>query len=313
MVDLQEPKKHEYSEEEQVVLKEQFILLLHTLLVVYLVLHNFLIPLVSNILTDRNLLSDLHFWFLFQIPVQYLLRKKLTIPNWYYYFLLFGTFARLGMELQLAPTLKSWGIFSLLLSELSSIIFYYLYFPFLKKKSPGLLSLLAFVIVPIMSVVEVRSEKMMSSNTRIAPERDDKVLGCKGSLNRITFPLEEFPHYPERVTIHPCGFSDSFLRIGQTFSVLNQSSHDINLRLYQLRVLHGKVSWKFVRLMQIPQKGTWDISEYLKGEKTALLLKSPERRKLGNLLIISKDRTSFPLGKGELISTYDTLQWSPYE
>ena len=312
MVDLQEPTKKEYSAEEQIALKKQFILLLHTLLLVYLGLHNFLIPLISNLLTGRFILSDLHFWFLFQIPVQFYLRQKKTIPSGYYYFLLLGTFARFGMELQLASSLKSWGVLSLTLSELSSIIFYYLYFPFLKKKSPSLFSLLAFLIVPAMSMIEIRSQRVISSETKAVTERDDENFGCRGSLNEITFPLRETALFSTETTIRSCGLADSLLRVGDSFKIHNKSSHDINLRLYRLRVLHGKVSWKFVRLVQISQNSLWDISTYLREEKTIFLLKSPERRKLGNIILLPREEYHFPIGKGKLTSTYDTLQWEPH-
>lgn len=313
MVDLQEPNKKQYSDEEQTALREQFVLLLHTLLLTYLVLHNFLIPIISNLVIGRNLLSDIHFWFLFQIPVQFYLRKRYPISSWYFYFLLIGTITRLILEVQIAPSLKSWNIFSLFLSELSSIIFYFLYFPFLKEKSLNLTSFIAIIFVPLISLMELRSEKFIPSQAQVHGEKTNESLGCNGSSIKLDFPLERPNILSSSSVIKECGFSAPLLRVDEQFIIRNRSTIDINLRLYKLKVLHGKISWRFVRLVQVAHDRDWDLTPLLRSEKTVLLLKSPERRKIGNLIIIPRDFIEFPLGSGELSSTYDTLKWSPHE
>ena len=311
MIDLQEPRSIQYSEQDKVILKDQFILLLHTLLLVYLGLHNLLIPLVSNILKSQPLMSDVHFWFLFQLPVQGMLRKKMPISTWYLYFLILGSISRLGIELYLATNLKSWSILSVLISELSSGIFYFLYFPSLKIKKFSLIAISGLFIAPSLSTLEIRSSNQLLTPLKLVHEQSVQHLGCQGSVNNLVYPLHTGT-VQEALSITSCGFEKNLIFVNKDFNLINQTNVAINLRLYKLQVLHGRVKWKFVRLVQLESHRIWNVSQYIKTD-TAYLIKSPERRKIGHVVIVPELSREFPLGPGTLGLTFDTLNWTPNE
>lgn len=312
MVDLQEPRKLEYSEKDQLILNEQFILLLHTMLLAYLGLHNFFIPVVSNLLRNQSILQDVHFWFLFQLPVQWFLRRKVTIPRSYFYFLVLGSVARLVLEFYFASTLKSWGILSVLVSELSSVIFYFLYFPALPSGKFPSKALSSILIVSILSFTELHSQPSILLLQKTAPTIDASHLGCEGSEVNLKYPLSSQGPVKEAIAIKPCGFSQKLVSTDSSFKVINETNTLYNLRLYKIHVLHGRVKWKFIRLIQLEPHKVWDVSSYLKND-VAYVIKSPEHRKLGHLVILPIRSTEFPLGKGVLSLTFDTLKWSSYE
>lgn len=312
MVDLQEPRKIEYSDKEKIILKEQFILLLHTLLFAYLSLHNFLIPVVSNLLKHQAILQDVHYWFLLQLPVQWFLRQKKQIPTAYFYFLVLGSVARLVIEFYLAPTLKSWGILSVLVSELSSVIFYFLYFPLLSNTKFSFKSLSAIFIVLFLSLTENHSKPLILSSVQRLSVFDSSQLGCEGSESVLNFPLTMERVVRDAVAVEECGFSNKQVFFDKQFKIKNHTKHLYNLRIFKLHVLHGRVKWKFVRLIQLEAGREWDAMTYLKND-IAYVIKSPERRNLGHLVLVPKSVKEFPIGKGELSLTYDTLKWSPHE
>jgi hypothetical protein len=309
MIDLQEPGRASYSAQEQALLKHQFILLVHTLLLAYLALHNLIIPMVANILRGHNLLIDVHFWFLFQLPLQWYLRQMKPLPMAYVQFLILGTLARLLFEFNFATQLKTWQIFSVLISEFSATIFFFLVFPALAPKKLFLSAFLGLLVAPMLGLYEVRSEsnKMLIS-TPFLKQSQDHLLGCRGAEVTLQFPLPNDSAVQSSAIIRDCGFDQNLVRTGKSFHVLNQGQQQLNLRLYRLYVLHGKVRWKFLRLIQVAPGETWEVGELLKDD-VAYLIKSPERRKLGNLVIVPAQTGHFPLGPGSLKLNYDSLEW----
>lgn len=313
MIDLQEPQRPSYSEADKEMLQEKFALILHSFLLLYLSAHNFLIPLITNILRGAPLLEDMHFWFLFQLPVQYLLRKGQKIPLFYLHFLIMGTIARMGVELTMASQLKSWPILSVMLSELSSSVFYFVYYPHAKKVSRMSLAILGPVIAILLSWTEVHSPatfKRSSLHRKLTVADDYHLLGCQGSLADLSFPLTQYSAR-NSVQIKSCGFEQALVYHEQGLVILNQFKHPVNLRLYRLNVLHGRVKWKFVRLVKVEEGKSWDVSSLLK-QNEIYVIKSPERRKLGHLVILPAGGKEFPLGAGELELTYDTIKWSSH-
>lgn len=313
MIDIQEPKRRAYTQEEKEELSSRFILLLHTLLLVYLSIHNLFMPLLSNLIKGQDVLQDVHYWFLFQLPVQVWLRKGNRIPSGYFIFLLAGSIVRVAFETLTAPTLKSWGITSILISELSSFIFYFVYWPRVEKNKWPLLVLAGLVITPLLSKIEIHGQGFGISNVsrQVKIKAPETGLGCQGHVGSLIFPLKQEPAV-EQVLIKECGLSDMAVRYHGKFQVKNTLDKSINLRLYRLNVLYGRVSWRFVRLVQVEKNGTWDVTPLLKGD-VAYLIKSPERRKIGHTVLVSAIAREFPLGRGELYFNYDSLEWIPYD
>lgn len=314
MIDLHEPATIAYSSEEKRKLKEDFLILLHTLLLIYLALHNLILPVIINLAHDQHLLTDIHFWFLFHLPVQWLLRKRLQLPEGVVLFLAFGSMLRLGVELYLSTSWKGWGTLSLLLSELSSFIFYFVYYPFCHKRKYLWVSLLALLVTPSLSWLEIRSQKIISSSIvhKELGTKSEELLGCKGSTVGLEFPLTLAGGPRSSFKLIHCGFEEQLIRSHSHLAVTNSLAYPVNLRLYKLQVLHGKVKWKFVRLVRLKNQESWELSEYVRKD-VAYLLKSPERRKLGHAVIIPERTRDFPLGKGRLNLHYDSLEWIRHE
>lgn len=316
MIDIQEPVIPSYTLEEKAKLKQKFILLLHTLLLVYLSLHNLIIPLVMNSIKNQPLLQDVHWWFLFQIPVQWLLRSGKNIPRQYLYFLIIGSILRVVFEVYTATNLKSWFIFSVFLSEISSGIFYVVYFPLAKKIA--MMSVLPFLIIavaiiPILNHFELKSEAIISfKNDNVEQlQRDGSSLGCKGSDLQINFPLaNKFKILNSVVITTNCGFAENIISPAAEFTILNSTPQVLNLRLYRLQALYGKIKWKFQRLIQVNVNEYWSIKDLIKLD-AIYLIKIPETRRLGHLVLVPIGFEKFPLGDGHLILNYDSLNWIP--
>lgn len=311
MIDIQEPQRRAYTEEEKAELSARFILLLHTLLLVYLSVHNIFIPLVSNLLKGQVLLQDVHYWFLFQLPVQYWLRKGKGVPSGYFLFLIVGSITRITFETLTASTLKSWGITSIMISELSSFIFYFVYWPRVESNKWLPLVLAGFVLTPLLSKMEIHGQSfglpMIVRNVKV--KLPDNGLGCQGTVGTVNFPVG--PGLATgQLSIKDCGLSDMILRYHGKFEVKSNLDKPINLRLYRLNVLHGRVSWRFVRLVQVEKNSVWDVTPLLK-DAVAYLIKSPERKKIGHTILLPATATDFPLGIGKLNFNYDSLEWVP--
>ena len=313
MIDLQEPVTMSYSEEESRELRGRFLITLHGFLLLYLSLHNFLLPATLNVLRGAPFFEDVHFWFLFQLPIQYFLRKEKIIPQGYLLFLIVGSLTRLTWELGHATELRSWPVLSVLLSEFSSLIFLSLTVSQFRNRQFLYIPPMALFIVPMLSTFELHSPDAyftkFSTPTRLST--DDRALGCQGSAVTLEFPFVE--NYPEvtRLTLRECGFPTPVLRWSSALSLTHQQKAPLNLRLYELSALHGKVRWKFQRLLQLKPGELWDLSPLLKADRI-YLLKSPERRHLGLLVLIPTSFEGFILGPGRLTLGFETLSWSPH-
>jgi hypothetical protein len=310
VIDIQEPQRAEYTPADKAELKEEFLVLLHTLLLVYLALHNLLIPLMANFLRGNALLTDVHFWFFLHFPLQWYLRRRESPPLGYVQFLILGTVTRLVFELYLASNLKSWHVLSVIVSEVSAGIFYFLYYPSLRSRKLMWSCLLGLFIPPALALIELRPEvrPLVMPLARQKLAGADLDLGCKGSQLSLNYPLSARSPVIQKARITDCGFTHPLAAIGPDFAIHNTSGQQLNLRLYRLQVLHGKVRWKFMRLVQVGDGDIWDVGSLLK-DHALYVIKSPERRKLGALYLLPEHKLDFPLGKGQLNLGYDFLEW----
>ena len=252
MVDLQEPPKTTYSIQEQETISHQFTLILHSFLILYLAIHNLIIPSVLNIFRGDNLLIDVHFWFLFQIPLYYYIKNNKKIAQEVWQFFVAGSLARVIFETYFVTQFKSWEYFSVLVSEIASLVFYFFLYKRTLRPRNFLMVIPAIIIVFTFTQIELRSPWSIKQSVFLkAPIFDDsRTLGCTGSIVRL-HPVE----VDSEVAITDCGFSSSLTRFSEDLSVINNYK-TINLRLYRLvKRAHG-VSWKFARLFQVKKGGT---------------------------------------------------------
>jgi hypothetical protein len=253
----------------------------------------------------------MHFWFLFHLPVQRWLRRGERVPDGWLLFLVLGSAVRLGAETLLAPELRSWDLFSVYVSEFSAAIFYYACWPHRRLRELRVMIPLG-VLVPLLLITLEQSPSVRSWNFKRASfQRDDsRSLGCGGSSLELRFPLARELPLGEATELRPCGFAGPLVRASANLGLRNDSGTAVNLRLYRLHVLHGKVSWRFLRLIQLPDRERLDLGPLLKGGEL-YLLKAPERRSLGHLVILRAATREFPLGSGVLELDYDSINWRP--
>lgn len=310
MIDLGEPARKEYTDEEKKVLKQNFFVTLHSFLLVYLTLHNFLIPLMANFFKGHVFWDHMHFWFLVHIPVNiYLRRGKLS--RFVFFFLLFGSLTRLSLESYLTLKLASWGMLSIYLSEVSSLLFFVFYYPEVgdqnNKIVPGALSGILLAGLFSLAEISIRPDYFQKADTK---SDFTKLYGCKGSTNKLHFPLGTRPT-SNSININECGFHEDEIYVKGRLEVKNKTGLPLNMRIYQLKWSGGRLSWKFIRLLQVSPTGILNVEEFAKFERP-LLLKIPERKNLGHLLIVpEKSSEHFPPGELEL--TYNSLNWRGHE
>ncbi len=310
MIDLGEPVRKEYSEDEKKVLRQNFFLTLHTFLLAYLALHNFLIPVVANIFKGHVLWEHVHFWFLVHIPVNIYLRKG-NLPFPVYLFLFAGSLTRFILEIYLAPKLTSWMMLSVFLSESSSLLFFLFYYPEVDKgqKKLFLASLLGAIVAGglVIGEISIRPEYNLIPTVK---ENEIKNYGCQGSTNKVVFPLSQH-ELTTFVDIQQCGFVRDEVFVKDHLKIKNNTGVRLNMRIYRAKWLAGRLSWRFQRLVQVPEASTIDVEDFASFDMP-ILLKVPERKNLGHILIVPNGISdNFP--KGELELTYDTLKWVAHE
>ncbi|MFP5384746.1 MAG: hypothetical protein ACLGHN_01615 [Bacteriovoracia bacterium] len=304
MVDLNEPVRRSYSETEKEEVSRNFLILLHSFLLLYLALHNLLIPLLINALKGRDLLQDVHYWFLFQIPVHLWLRERRQISFSYNFFLLIGSFARLIFYSFFMFT-RSWTMVSVYLSEVSALIFCFIIWSQTRKDKFVYLAFLGLFVTPYLATIEkyppeVKPEKVM----RKGPVENYGELGCKGSELKINMTGVVHLPYSSVAVLKECGFAENLLRYNDSVDLFNDSSIDINLRLYELKRREGRFSWKFVRLLRVEKNQRISLKDNLKKD-SMYLLKSPERRKTGITVLIPATTVL----KGTFKLNMDTINW----
>jgi hypothetical protein len=313
-VDLKEPVKASYSEEEAAELKHKFILLVHSLLLLYLALHNLIIPMGSNLLRGDQPFLDVHFWFLIHLPLHFWLRTGREVPQCFYLFLLVGSLSRLMIELMLMTSLKSWTIFSVVISEFSTLLFLYVgrvKFTCYRSlaRSMGVVAL--GLLLPLsMSHLEARS----NLGPRFFLKKEDPTLiaekiGCQEGIVELALP-QSHANFQHELEIKTCGFKENLVFISQNFILKNSFESTLNVRLFKLDPKGRRVRWKFVRLVQLAPREVWDLSPLIKTDGL-YLVKIPERRNLGFSVLVPDDFKTPEAGK--LIIGFDSVEWHSLE
>lgn len=282
MVDLKEPARREYSTEESIEVSQSFLVLLFYFLAFYLSLHNLIIPLALNIFRGHELLLDVHFWFLFSFPLILWVKNKKTVPRSYLFFLCLGSLARLVLY-STVLYVKSWTIASVYLTEFSLLI--YCVFVYQRSYKDKFLFLsLAGLFVPYgLSQIESHTKAKQVVFPEITQVVNLDSEGCQGSQVSVNFPYRA--QVSESVIIQDCGFAEHKAYINGEFKIRNHQNHLIHLRLFKLSHKEGKLYWKFVRMLKIDSRHEVSLNEYLKKD-SLFLLKAPERRSIGILLLI---------------------------
>lgn len=285
MVDLKEPMRREYSTEESVEVSQSFLTLLFYFLSFYLSLHNVIIPLLLNIFRGNDLLLDVHFWFLFSLPLIYWIKKRLPIPRSYLFFLLSGSLSRIVIYTTVMYV-KSWTVASVYLTEFSLIIS--CVFAYQKSyKDRFIFSGFAGLLVPYyLSQVEFHSVARKVIFPVVTKEINLSKEGCAGSKVDITFPHQK--PVSSFLSIGECGFKNNNAVIDGSFRIFNEQEHLIHLRIFKLTHKEGKLFWKFVRLVKVEPRHELVLNDYL-NKDSIFLLKAPERRNLGILILIPKE------------------------
>lgn len=304
MIDLHEPEKKIYTPLEEAEVTRTFLVMVHLLLMLYLSLHNVLIPFCLNLLRERGISQDIHLWFLFQLPLGYWLRRKKMIPQSYVLFLIFGSLGRLVFY-NLFLFSKSWSLVSVYLSELSSLIFCFLIWSRSFGDKFWALSILG-LLVPV-GVAQWETHPVESKGVAVQSQKtgpDYRTMGCEGSEVLLQMPAHEL-NEASSVSLINCGFEHNLLRLRGDFMITQKLSKGINLRLYQLIHREGRYSWKFVRMKRLEKSETWVLHPLLK-DRQVYLLKAPENRQLGMTVLLTGD-VSLP---GKFTMTFDSLNWS---
>lgn len=294
MITVEEPKAREYTEEESFILKHKFITLLYTLLIVYLTLHQFLIPLVNNIFKGLPLVSDIHWYFLIHFYGHYKLKTEKELPYEFYIFVWLITILQTGFGFF---SLGKWGLFSLAITQVSTIIFLYFSWPYVSKTIKAK-SLLIHLMAGALLFAGIKAVEVQSVQVR--PKSQREVILHQEDFS-VTFPNS----FPLKRKLSVWNLENSVFNFNNDFRVINDKDVTIDIRLYKLQVKSERLRWKYMRLAQLKGSEVWDLPL----EKDAIyLVKSPERKDL-KVLILVPQNYEFPLGPGELSVGFNSLEW----
>jgi hypothetical protein len=290
-IDIDGHERKKYSEEEKQNLKYKFIVTLHLLLIIYLSLHNLLIPLVINIARGSFLLTDVHFWFFIHLPLHYFLKKKFSLAPILFSAVGAGVIIRIIVELFLVSQFKSWGMLSIFISEIAGLIFvvaaFSVYRPLFKWQGV----LVALIVIPLFSSLEVRSDW---SKRPLVKEKEERVIdnsaGCQGSLVEFRTRSIQLDSLAQDVEIKDCGFSFKMAKSLGAFKVKNQRTSRVNIRLFKLHISDQVPRWRFARLYVLGPREELTLSAEDLSKERLYLLKSPEMKELGQTLIINQSR-----------------------
>jgi hypothetical protein len=293
-ISIDEPQKLKHTHAEDLELEDNFLKLIHRFLLAYLTLHNFVIPFIVNAVRGEPLLSDVHFWFLYQFLLHWVLIKRSPNQKKFVIFGLAGSIFRVLFEfLMMTKYGLSWGIFSVVLSEGASFIFFAYYFlRYINKEDtlthkpihPFFYAYLVFAFAAQVGIhqVEIRGAifnvKKMTKRTYVT--RDYTKYGCQGSQVRInTTQVERYLTEPVGEIVD-CGFTKNFYFLTKnTFLLGNSRDKQSNLRLFYLK----KDKWVFKQLFILKpgeQIGLDDLNE-----SPVYMIKSLEQRDIGMLLL----------------------------
>lgn len=294
MITIEEPKRRDYSEEESKLLKHKFITLLYVLLIVYLTLHQFLIPLVSNLFKGRHFATDIHWFFMIHFFGYYQLKKNQKMSFGFYLLIWVITIAQCLVGFL---TFGKWGLFSLAITQTSTVIFLYFVWPFVSQVRETK-SILSHVVAGLLIFMSLNYIEVHSVEVRKATER---MLILHQEDFAINFP-SKFSVLKEKSVWN---LANTVVNFDNSFRVINDRESVIDIRLYEMKIKSNRVAWKYKRLSQLKAGEAWNLPL----EKDRIyLVKSPERRDL-KVLILVPNGYVFPLGEGVLSVGFNSLEW----
>ncbi len=292
MISYEDPPRVPWGPAENQRQSEEFLWVLHGFLLLYLALHNFVIPVGVNLYRGNPLLEDAHFWFLAQFPLALALRRRSAHADVLMTMVALGSGLRLVWETwTLAPAGPTWGLFSIWLSEGSSAILYAYYFT-RHGRVPKFgwrwswIPLLALALTQ----VEERGELFRRPLDFVRTVKRDLTwadMGCRGSRIVWNGLAESAPG-----DIQSCGFSRPMADLGAP--LVNGSRATVQVRVARLRLHGGELKRDFVRLL-ILRPG--QSARLPGGEGDLLVLSSIQQKWLGiQLRVGSQAGARFPRG-----------------
>ena len=318
MIEVEEPKRTKFTIEEEKILKDKFVRFIHFLLLIYLFVHYVILPFVINIQRDDNFLANIDLWFLAHLFFHLVLIRKKDLTNFAFILVSSGCLFRLLWEGTDYRNYSSWILFSFLVTQISSVVFIFIYssiVPNIKmSKSKWVLAIMIGAISSfVLFELKVKpQEKIVIDNLKeVVDYQNLKDLGCLGSEIVLKYPIADLQYREaqKNIRILDCGFERSRLFINRSLTI--QSSLPlVNVRVYRLKKNNSRMSWQFVRLVQLAKNKSVDISPYLdKGD--LFLLRVPERKGLGHVVLIPKDADTSMFGQnGNLQISYNFLRWT---
>ena len=293
MISIEEPKR-EFTEEESRQLRFKFITLLYTLLIVYLTLHQFLIPLANNLFKGRFFAADIHWFFIVHFYGYHQLKKTKEMSQGFYSFLWLVTILQTSFGFF---TLGKWGLFSLGITQVSTILFLYFVWPFVGSdrnfKTIAFHALMAVLIFAGLKSIEVHStETKRVTERRVVLHQEDFAISFPGKFQSES-----------QASVWELG--NQVFEFANGFKIVNDRDAIIDTRLYELKIKSDRVRWKYQRLAQLKPGEVWDLPL---DKDSIYLVKSPERKDLKVLLLIPEG-FKFPLGEGQLSVGFNSIEW----
>ncbi len=291
-LEVQGPKDPQFSNLEKKKLDKNFFKTIHIFLIIYLCLHNLIIPSIVNIYKGSPLLTDIHYWFLFHFICYHQFKKE---QSFNYYLVLFGfsgSITRIIFETYMTATVygKSWGIFSIYLAEVCSIILFFVYiYSFLKvPKKKGLnfsagtftALLLGSSLQPVLNSIEIRGEIFNNTKkiTRTRTYTNFDNSGCLGSVVKGVTPISK--SISKQVEIKDCGLAQNIYIVGDKLSIHNNTDQTIRLRLF--KVSKGRLLFQRVYMIHAHEHESIVTLD----ENSFYILKSLEQTWVGQSLLI---------------------------
>lgn len=266
-------------------------------LLLYLSLHNLIIPVFVNIYKEKYLLNDVHFWFLFVFFIKWIENKKLR--ETFILIGILGSCLRILVESYQAIDLKfSWGLFSIYLSEGATFLYYFYCYkekwvPFIQWKYLPLCFLPLFFMK-----IEVKGDLFnQQSFVRKIQEKDQLWLtyGCKGSVVDYKGPEE----LKDQSQIEGCGFKENKVFFDENYSIHNHTNKIVHVRLHEIIFLEKNINDLFKSLIILKPN---ESKKLALEQNKFYLYKSIQQKKIGIQLLIPK--------KTKLVKSFSV---NPYE
>lgn len=276
--------------------KKIFLLVFHGGLVCYLILHNFLMPLIRGLGVGN--VVEFHYWFIPQIFlfITFFLSdfdnaKKNKIIDVLIDFSMMTVFLGLAFFINFLGKkkidLEDFTSFISIISVGFFLLGYFIYFRKLISVPPKsvkgfLISLsLALIFVGLETSHNIPMDSTKKKNQVKVLEEENGFGGCEASEIKISLP-HAYPLTRE-IEIKPCGFEKNIAAVSDHGITLeNKTSESYMVRV---EVLENE-KWKFQRIIKINKGSKTLIDSTILTNPGIYRLKSPSSKELGLLVLL---------------------------